>query len=153
MRRSIAWPRALRNGKRTTAAAARRGPAARGREAAGRIAAKSGARLAHDFFAARVTRGAGLPPIERIPYFAEDIVESFKGLEQLILVGAPPPVTFFAYPGKPSWVTPEGCEIITLSHPHEDGVAALERGGGGDRRAEGGRGGARWSARSCRKAN
>src|SRR5262249_6817278 len=73
-----------------------------------------------------VSRGAGLPPIERIPYFAEDIIEKLKGLEQLILVGAPPPVTFFAYPDKPSWVTPEGCEIITLSQPHEDGVAALQ---------------------------
>ena len=35
-------------------------------------------------------------------------------------------MTFFAYPGKPSWVTPEGCEIITLAHPYEDGVAALD---------------------------
>ena len=94
--------------------------------AAGRIAAKSGARVAQDFFTARVRRGAGLPAIERIPYFAEDIVESLKDLEQLILVGAPPPVTFFAYPDKPSWVTPEGCDILTLSHPHEDGVAALQ---------------------------
>ena len=96
-----------------------------GVQAAGRIAAKSGARVAHDFFTARVRRGAGLPAIERIPYFAEDIIESLEGLEQLILVGAAPPVTFFAYPDKPSWVTPEGCEIITLSHPHEDGIAAL----------------------------
>jgi acetolactate synthase-1/2/3 large subunit len=96
-----------------------------GLRVAGRIAAKSGARMAHDFFAPRVSRGAGLPPVERIPYFAEDIVEKLKGLKQLILVGAPPPVTFFAYPDKPSWVTPEGCEIITLAHPHEDGVAAL----------------------------
>ena len=52
-------------------------------------------------------------------------MESLAGLEQLILVGAPPPVTFFAYPGKPSWVTPEGCEIIVLAAPHEDGVGAL----------------------------
>jgi acetolactate synthase-1/2/3 large subunit len=96
-----------------------------GVQLAGRIAGKSGARVAQDFFTPRITRGAGLAPVERIPYFAEDIVESLKGLEQLILVGAPPPVTFFAYPDKPSWVTPEGCEIITLSHPHEDGAAAL----------------------------
>ncbi|MEO8896178.1 MAG: acetolactate synthase large subunit, partial [Rhizomicrobium sp.] len=118
--------RALRNGKRTMLLM--RGPALLrdGVQIAGRIAAKSNARVAQDFFTPRITRGAGLSPIERIPYFAEDIVESLKGLEQLILVGAPPPVTFFAYPDKPSWVTPEGCEIITLSHPHEDGVAALQ---------------------------
>ncbi len=118
--------RALGNGRKTMLLL--RGPVLlqAGVKVAGRIAAKSGARVAQDFFTARVRRGAGLPAIERIPYFAEDIVESLKGLEQLILVGAPPPVTFFAYPDKPSWVTPEGCEIITLSHPHEDGVAALQ---------------------------
>lgn len=117
--------KALRNGKRTMLLL--RGPALwqDGIHAAGRIAAKSGARLAHDFFAPRVRAGAGQPLIERIPYFAENIVESLQGLEQLVLVGAQAPVTFFAYPGRPSWVTPEGCEIITLSHPHEDGSAAL----------------------------
>src|SRR5262249_24779640 len=52
-----------------------------GLRAAARIAAKSGARMAHDFLAPRVSRGAGLPPVERIPYFGEDIVEKLKGLE------------------------------------------------------------------------
>ena len=118
--------KALRNGKRTLLLMRGDVLLADGVREAGRIAAKSGARMAHDFFAPRVRRGAGLPPIERIPYFAEDIVEKLMGLEQLILMGAPPPVTFFAYPGKPSWVTPEGCEIITLSHPHEDGITALK---------------------------
>lgn len=117
--------RALRNGKRTMLLMRGAVLLREGVQLAGRIAAKSGARVAQDFFTPRIMRGAGLAPVERIPYFAEDIVESLKGLEQLILVGAPPPVTFFAYPDKPSWVTPEGCEIITLSHPHEDGVAAL----------------------------
>jgi acetolactate synthase-1/2/3 large subunit len=117
--------RALRNGKKSMLLMRGSALLRDGVMAAGRIAAKSGARVAQDFFVSRITRGAGLPPVERIPYFAEDIVDRLKGLEQLILVGASPPVTFFAYPDKPSWVTPEGCEIITLSHPHEDGVAAL----------------------------
>ena len=72
-----------------------------------------------------MTRGEGLPEVERIPYFAEEIVEFLKGLEQIVLVGAPPPVTFFAYPDKPSWVTPEGCELLTLAEPREDAVGAL----------------------------
>jgi acetolactate synthase-1/2/3 large subunit len=42
-----------------------------------------------------------------------------------VLVGAPPPVTFFAYPDKPSWVTPEGCALLTLAEPQDDSVAAL----------------------------
>ncbi len=117
---------ALKNGKRT--ALLLRGACLQreGVEAVGRIAAKSGARLLHDYFTPRLTRGEGLTEIERIPYFAEEIVEFLKGLEQIVLVGAPAPVTFFAYPGKPSWVTPQGCELLTLATPQEDSVAALQ---------------------------
>jgi acetolactate synthase-1/2/3 large subunit len=49
-----------------------------------------------------------------------------NGTEQLILIGAKPPVSFFAYPDKPSWCTPEGCRILYLAHAHEDGTAAME---------------------------
>ncbi|HKQ45625.1 MAG TPA: acetolactate synthase large subunit [Rhizomicrobium sp.] len=97
-----------------------------GVQAAGRIARKTGVRLLHDYFSPRVTRGHGLAQVERIPYFAEDIIACLKGLEQIVLVGAPPPVTFFAYPNLPSWVTPQGCELLTLAAPQEDGIAALQ---------------------------
>ena len=75
----------------------------RGLEAAGPHRAKTGARLLCDTFTPQPSCGAGRVPVERIPYFAEQIVEFLAGLEQLILVGAKPPVSFFAYPGKPSW--------------------------------------------------
>lgn len=116
---------ALRNGKRTLLLLRGRCLERAGLEAAGRIAARTGARIAHEYFTARVTRGAGLPAIERIPYFGEDIVARLAGLEQIVLVGAPPPVTFFAYPGKPGWVTPDGCALITLAEAQDDGTAAL----------------------------
>jgi acetolactate synthase I/II/III large subunit len=117
---------ALRSGKKC--AILMRGAAlqARGLNAAGRIAAKSGARLMCDTFAPRLARGAGIVAVERIPYFAEQIVDFLKDLEHLVLIGAKPPVSFFAYPGKPSWCTPEGCKIHTLAHAHEDGIGALE---------------------------
>jgi acetolactate synthase-1/2/3 large subunit len=117
---------ALRNGKKT--ALLLRGPCLQrtGVEAAGRIAQCSGARLLHDYFTPRLTRGEGLPEVERIPYFAEEIVEFLKDLEQIVLVGAPAPVTFFAYSGKPSWVTPQGCALLTLATPQEDATAALQ---------------------------
>jgi acetolactate synthase-1/2/3 large subunit len=98
----------------------------RGLEAAGRIAARTNARLLCDTFAPRLARGAGIVAVERIPYFAEQMVEFLAPFEQLVLVGAKPPVSFFAYPGKPSWCVPEGCRILYLAQPHEDGVAALE---------------------------
>ena len=116
----------LRNGKKT--AILMRGAALKpaGLEAAGRIKAKSNARLLCDTFAPRLARGAGRVAIERIPYFAEQMVEFLQSVEQIILVGAKPPVSFFAYPGKPSWCLPEGCRILYLAQPHEDGLGALE---------------------------
>jgi acetolactate synthase I/II/III large subunit len=117
---------ALQTGKR--AALLIRGSALKeaGLKMAGRISAVTGARIFCDTLAPRIQRGAGRVVAERIPYLAEDIVEFLQGIEQLILVGAKPPVTFFAYPGKPSWPTPEGCRILALSHAHEDGTAALD---------------------------
>ncbi|WP_426419765.1 thiamine pyrophosphate-dependent enzyme [Bradyrhizobium genosp. A] len=35
-------------------------------------------------------------------------------------------MSFFAYPNKPSWCTPEDCKILYLAQRHEDGVVALE---------------------------
>jgi acetolactate synthase-1/2/3 large subunit len=118
--------RALRNG--ATTAIVIRGAALneRGLVAAGRLAAATGARLLCDTFTARVQRGAGRVIVERLPYFAEQIVDTLAGVRQLILVGAKPPVSFFAYPGKKSWCTPDDTDIIYLAHPHEDGVSALE---------------------------
>ncbi|WP_176061377.1 acetolactate synthase large subunit [Paraburkholderia sp. BCC1876] len=98
----------------------------RGLRVAGKIAAKTGARLVCDTFAPRVERGVGRVSIERLPYFGEMAVAFLEGTELLVLVGTQPPVSFFAYPDKPSWLTPAGCRVVTLAHPHEDGIAALD---------------------------
>lgn len=115
----------LGNGRKT--ALLLRGAALRGAglEAAGRVRAKTGARLFCDTFAPVAEMGAGRVPLERIPYFAEMIVDFLKDTEQLVLVGAVPPVSFFAYPDKPSWCVPAHCAIAHLAHPHEDGAGAL----------------------------
>jgi acetolactate synthase I/II/III large subunit len=98
----------------------------RGLAAAGGIAARTGARLMCDTFAPRLQRGAGRVRVERLPYFSEQVVEFLAGTELIVLVGAKPPVSFFAYPNRLSWLTPEGCQLTMLSEPHEDGVGALE---------------------------
>jgi acetolactate synthase-1/2/3 large subunit len=116
---------ALNNGKRSALLLRGRCLEREGVEMAGRIARATGARLFHDYFTPRITRGAGLPRVERIPYFAEEILEFLAGLEQIVLVGAPPPVSFFAYPGLPSWMTPPGCELLTLAAPGDDTVGSL----------------------------
>jgi acetolactate synthase-1/2/3 large subunit len=117
--------RLLANGRRT--ALLLRGAALRGAglEAAGRIQARTGARLLCDTFAPHAELGAGRVPVERIPYFAEQIVDFLKDFEQIVFVGAKPPVSFFAYPGKPSWCSPPAAQLACLAHAHEDGVQAL----------------------------
>jgi len=117
---------ALRSGRKTMMLIRGAALKERGLAAAGRIAAATGARLACDTFAPRSQRGAGRVEVERVPYFAEQIVDFMQGTEQLILVGAKHPVSFFAYPNKPSWCTPEDCWILHLAHPHEDDTLALE---------------------------
>lgn len=116
---------ALKNGKKTVILIRGEALKEEGLHAAGRIAAKSGARLICDTFTPRLQRGAGRVAIERLPYFAEQIEENLAGTEQMIIIGSKPPVSFFAYPGKASWLTPEGCDILMLAHAHEDGVGAL----------------------------
>lgn len=98
----------------------------RGLRAAGSIAAATGARLLCDTFTPRLERGEGVVPIERLPYFAEQLADSLSTVEHLVIVGSKPPVSFFAYPDKPSRCTPENARVTYLAHEHEDGVAALE---------------------------
>lgn len=111
-----------------TVAILMRGESLRGRglEAAGRLAAHTGARLLCDTFAPRLERGAGRPLVDRLPYFSEQLVESLGSVDHLIFVGATPPVSFFAYPGRPSWCVADHTTLTYLAHPHEDGSTALE---------------------------
>ena len=94
--------------------------------AAGRIAAATGARLLSEVFPARAERGAGLPPVERIAYLAELASVQLSGLRHLILVDAKAPVSFFAYPGRKSYLVPDGCEVHELAAPTENALASLE---------------------------
>jgi acetolactate synthase-1/2/3 large subunit len=48
------------------------------------------------------------------------------GLKHLILVDAKAPVSFFAYPGKKSYLVPDGCEVHELAAPSDDAIGTLE---------------------------
>jgi acetolactate synthase-1/2/3 large subunit len=95
-------------------------------ELAGRIAKATGCRVLSETFVARMQRGAGRFAVERLQYFAEQVTEQLAGLEQIVLVGTSPPVSFFAYPGKASWLVPEGCEVLELANVDQDVYAALD---------------------------
>jgi acetolactate synthase-1/2/3 large subunit len=93
----------------------------------GKVAAASGAELLAPTQIPRVERGAGRVNIDRVPYVIEHAVKRLAHLRNLVMVNATPPIAFFAYPGKPSTTTPEGCNLFTLADPLEDGVDAMRR--------------------------
>jgi acetolactate synthase-1/2/3 large subunit len=92
---------------------------------AGGIIAATGARMLAETSNARISRGRGRMPIERVPYPVDLAIATLAGLKHIILVGAKPPVGFFAYPDKPGRMYPEDCTIHVLSRPDQDGPAAL----------------------------
>ncbi len=104
------------------------GVAVRGRalELAGRIAAKTGCRLMSEFNNARMESGAGRVPAPRLPYVVDVALAALKGVRQLVLVGAKTPVSFFAYPGKPSVLIPDDCAVTKVAGAESDLEGALE---------------------------
>ncbi len=97
-----------------------------GLKAAGRIAAETGARPLAQMSNARLERGAGRVPVDRLRYPVDQALEQLAGIEHVILVGTREPTAFFAYPGKPSRLAPEGAAIHRLAGPEDDLVGALE---------------------------
>jgi acetolactate synthase-1/2/3 large subunit len=93
---------------------------------AGRIAARSGCALLSEFNSARLQRGAGHVATQRIPYVVDSALALLAGYSHIVLVGAKPPVGFFAYPGKPSLLAPPACQFSTLATVEQDIVAALQ---------------------------
>jgi acetolactate synthase-1/2/3 large subunit len=95
--------------------------------AAARVAARTGAKLLAEVFPTRIERGAGLPYVERIAYFAELASVQLADLDNLILVDAKAPVSFFAYPGKKSYLVPDTCKVHELASPTQDALGSLEK--------------------------
>jgi acetolactate synthase I/II/III large subunit len=96
-----------------------------GLDLAGRIAAKTGARLMAQGSNARTQRGRGRVFVERVPYVVDQAVKVLSGLKHIVLVGAKMPVAFFAYPDKPSLLSPSDCQGHVLARLDEDAIGAL----------------------------
>jgi len=116
---------ALRSGEPAVLFLGGRALRERGLMAAARIAAATGAALLCETFPARLERGAGLPALERLPYFAEPAIAKLAPYRHAILVDAAEPVSFFAYPGKPSELLPPGCQVHRLAAGADDVIGAL----------------------------
>ncbi len=98
----------------------------RGLDAAARLSAATGVRVYMARNVARIWSGRGRFQPRQIPYFPEPAIEMLRDLENLILVEAKPPVSFFGYPGIRGWLAPENCAISLLADLDQDGPASLE---------------------------
>lgn len=92
---------------------------------AGRIAAATGARLVCETFATRHQRGAGRVAVEKLPYFGEQAQAYIAEFRTMVFCGTEPPVSFFAYPGKPSFLSPPEATLVRLASMREDALDAL----------------------------
>ncbi len=101
------------------------GISGRSQALAWRIAKAMGATIMGDYVNARIARGRGSLQLERVPYVADAAIAALARFGHIILVGAKPPVGFFAYPGKPSRHHNPEAVIHTLSRPDQDAEAAL----------------------------
>ncbi len=90
------------------------------------IAAATGCRVFAPMSNTRIARGAGRLPLDRVPFAVDDAVRFLAAIDTLVLLGAKSPVAFFAYPDKPSLLTPAGCATMTLADAEEDVLGALE---------------------------
>jgi acetolactate synthase-1/2/3 large subunit len=121
-----AGAQALRSGK--PAAILLGGAALRGKalEHAARIAAKTDCTLISEYNNARMERGAGRAVVKQLPFVVDNALAMLKDVQELLLVGAKTPVSFFAYPGKPSVLVPEGCKVTKVAGAEADLEQALE---------------------------
>lgn len=103
------------------------GLSAEGVQQAGRIAKKVGCRVFATTFPSRVEAGPGLFRVPAMPYFPEQVMQTLEGVEQLVLAGARPPVTLFAYQNTPTELVPDGCSVVRLADRQQDVASALKR--------------------------
>ena len=90
-----------------------------------RIMAKTGAKAMAEGSNARVQRGRGRLPLDRVPYVVDQATAALGWVEHLVLVNAKAPVGFFGYPGKPSILYPAHAEVHVLTRLEQDAEAAL----------------------------
>ncbi|MGC3963997.1 MAG: acetolactate synthase large subunit [Rhodocyclaceae bacterium] len=116
----------LRSGEPTLIILANKATRGKALERAGQVAAATDARLGSQFFTARIERGAGRVPIERIPYAVPQAQAFLKGFKHLVTVETREPVAFFAYPDKPSLLKAEGTLVHPLVEADEDSELAFD---------------------------
>ena len=118
--------RVLRSGEPTLIVLGGRAMRGRTLELAGRVQAGTSCRIATQFFSARIERGAGRVPLERIPYAVPAAVQFLQGFRHIVTIETGEPIAFFSYPDKPSRLKAAECTLHRLVEHGEDSAVALE---------------------------
>ena len=71
-------------------------------------------------------RGRGRVNVRPLPFPVAGAVEMLKDTKHLVLIGAAPPVAFFAYPDKPRTIQQSDCQVHTLATLTHDLEATLQ---------------------------
>jgi len=97
-----------------------------GLAAAAQIARALGGRVFSEVIPGRQERGQGVYAVAKIPYPIDAALRTLAQVDLLLCAGAPEPVSFFAYPGKPSRLLPPHATVITLGDRESDVANGLE---------------------------
>jgi acetolactate synthase-1/2/3 large subunit len=116
----------LRSGRQTALLLSGKALTGRGLRIAGEVANRSGAKLLSPYPLARLERGNGLPPVQRVQYIPEQAREQLSEFRQFILVSSPLPLAYFANPHQEINLAPPGSEFHTLATSEEDAAGSLE---------------------------
>lgn len=100
---------------------------AEGLDLLARITAATGADMLTPINNPRIERGAGRHAIERLYYPVDPALERLAPYRHIVFLETVEPVAFFAYPGKPGRLVPDGASLHRLTTPGEDSVDALTR--------------------------
>ena len=93
---------------------------------AAKIAKKTGCKLLAQQSNARMSRGLGHYDIARVPYAVPQALAQLADIKHLVLLGANPPASFFAYPNQPNMMAPAACEQFVLAAREHDAGATLQ---------------------------
>jgi len=111
---------ALRSGTASLLLLGGRALRPRGLLAAARIKASTGCDILAETFAGRIERGAGLPGVDRLPYFPQQAIERLSRYQSVVLAGSRDPVATFAYRDGRSRFLRDDQAIFTIADTNHD---------------------------------
>jgi acetolactate synthase I/II/III large subunit len=95
-------------------------------DAAARLSAATGVNVYIARNVPKIWSGRGRFQPKQVPYFPEAALALLAHVQNLILVEAKTPVSFFGYPNTPGCLAPDSCRVSMLAGVDEDGAGALQ---------------------------